>query len=156
LSCGLVILVDSVREFRRRWWEILLYGILGIAFLIICLKVFQMFELLPQQGDSSQKLVIGANYFILKHLPAYLILNWGAILLAAIAGIFVATQERSQKLLLLYFLGICLFFIIFTKLDLPGSSDISLKVGYLTHIVLLLLSANFVNYIYESNTTQKK
>ena len=156
LSCGLVVLFDGVRDLHRKWWEILLYGILGLGFLFVYLKVFQMFELFPQQGESSQKLVIGANYFILKHLPAYLILNWGAILLAAIAGIFVGAQQRSQKVLLLYFLGICLFFILFIKLDLPGSSDISLKVGYLTHIVLLLLSANFIDHIYGSNITKQK
>jgi len=156
LSCGLVVLFDAIRELRKKWWEILVYGVLGIGFLFVYLKVFQMFELLPRELESSQKLVIGANYFILKSLPAYLILNWGAILLTAIAGIFVHVQLRSQKFLMLYFLGICLFFILFIKLDLPGSSDISLKVGYLTHVVLLLLAANFINYIYQANPTKQK
>ena len=156
LSCGLVVLFDALREFRSRWWEALVYGILGIGFLFLYLKVFQMFEFVPPQGESSQKLLIGANYNILKHLPAYLILNWGAILVAGIAGIFVRTQQRTQKFLLLYFLAICLFFILFIRLDLPGSSDISLKVGYLTHIVLLLLSANFVNFIFQTNTRKQK
>lgn len=156
LSCGLVVLFDAVRELRKKWWEILVYGILGISFLFVYLKVFQMFELLSQHKESPQKFILAANYFILQHLPAYLILNWGAILLIAIAGIFVRSKQRFQKFLLLYFLGMCLFFIIFTKLDLPGSSDISLKVGYLTHIVLLLLAANFIDYIYQTKPTKQK
>jgi hypothetical protein len=156
LSCGLVVLFDSVRELRRKWGEILAYGILGLVFLFVYLNIFQMFELPSQQAGSAQKLVIGANHFILQHLPWYLVLNWGAILLLAIAGIFVRTELRSPKLLLVYFLGMCLLFILFIKLDLPGSSDISLKVGYLTHIVLLLLAANLVNYIYQSNKTTQK
>lgn len=156
LSCGLIVLFDAIRELRKKWWEILVYGILGISFLFVYLKVFQMFEFVSQQGESSQKLVFGANYFILKHLPAYLILNWGAILFTGIAGIFVGREQRSEKRMLLYFLIICLFLILFIKLDLPGSSDISLKVGYLTHIVLLLLSAIFVNYIYQTNSTKQK
>jgi hypothetical protein len=155
LSCGFIVLFDAVRNLRSKWWEILAYGVLGITFLLIYLKLFQMFELLPQH-KSSQKFIVGANYFIFKHLPAYLILNWGAILLAGIAGIFLGVQQPSQRFLLLYFLVICLFFIVFTKLDLPGSSDISLKVGYLTHIVLLLLSANFINYIYQASAIKRK
>lgn len=140
LSSGLVLLYQFVRHFRQKWLEMLVFNLLGLLFLFLYLNVFRMFEI------GSSQFAAGLNWSIVKHLPLYMILNWGALLIFGIFGIFFASRQIPRKTLL-YVLAFCFAFIFFVKLNLPGGSDISLKMGYLSHILLLFFSAALLDQI---------
>jgi hypothetical protein len=89
----------------------------------------------------------GLDKNILKHFWRYTIFNWGPLLFLGIAGCFVPTKNNISRWALIIPLIACFVLIYCVQINLPGLSDISLKVGYLSHIFLLILAARFLNYV---------
>lgn len=121
-------------------------GILGLLFLALYLRLFEMFQ------ASGGLLVFGADAQIMNHFVAYFVLNWGALLPLGILGI-VFYGSRVPLKTLLFLLALCFFLIIFVKLNLPGGSDVSLKMGHFSHVILLLLAAGFLDRLFEGGRT---
>lgn len=121
-------------------------GILGLLFLALYLQTFEMFQ------GSGALLMFGADAQILNHFAGYFVLNWGALLPLGILGI-VFSGSRLPLKPLLFLLALCLFLIIFVKLNLPGGSDVSLKMGHFSHVILLLLAAGFLDRLFEGGRT---
>ena len=135
---GILLLCRMVKDPRANWLELAVSFLLGIFFLSLYFPVFGMFEL------QSKQLQFGPDSIILKHLLSYFVLNWGVILVFGLAGVIWHSSEIPAGTLGFY-LAICLFCILFIRLDLPGSSDVSLKMGHFSHVVLLVLSAAFLD-----------
>ena len=133
----LLLLLDFVRAPRDKYRELLLAAILGVTFLFIYFPVLQMF----QTGEDTFD--FGLVGRIWGHLPGYLILNWGVLLIFGIAGIFWTTTKFPRSILCL-FLFISLLCMHYVK-DKVGGSEVTLKLGYLADLSLLLLSAGFMD-----------
>lgn len=149
LSAGLVVLYQTLRQPGEKWKELLLAGIIGVVFLFLYLYGFRMF----QTGSQSADVKLGLDIPMIKYLPSYFVLNWGALLIFGLAGIF-SCFRRFPFGILLFQLLLCFFFIFFIELKLPGFSDVSLKVGYVSHVILLLFAAGFFDRIFSANPSR--
>jgi hypothetical protein len=138
LGAALIVLIQTLQHPRAKWKEMLLSGALGILFLAIYFFPFQMFQ------AGSQSFDFGPDKIILAHFPAYFILNWGALLVFGIAGVFYRSPLLPNRILL-FFLAFCFLLIFFVRIMLAGFSDISLKVGHFSHVILLLLAAGAID-----------
>lgn len=141
LVFAVLFAVQIVPSFKQRWWEIPAFGGLGLLFLVLYTQVFRMFD------PEVSQLRFQFHSEIMHRLPSYLILNWGALLVLGIAG---AIWHRKNLFVrnLLVFLAIFFAVISFITIDLPGASDVSLKAGYASHLVLLILSAAFLEWYF--------
>lgn len=135
---GVLLLWRIAKDPRANWPELAVSFLLGIFFLLLYFPVFGMFQL------QSKQVQFGPDSIILQHLFSYFLLNWGAILVFGLAGLIWHSGETPAGPLGFY-LAICFFCILFVRLDLPGSSDVSLKMGHFSHVVLLVLSAGFLD-----------
>jgi hypothetical protein len=138
VGAALVVLIQTLREPSKKWKEALLSALLGLVFLFVYFVLFQMFQ------PGSQQYGFGPDRVILAHFPAFFLLNWGALLIFGIAGIFLRSSGFPNKILICFVIG-CFLMIFFLRIMLAGSSDISLKVGHFSHVILLLLAAGFID-----------
>ena len=138
IGAALILLIQTFREPSKKWKEALLSGLLGLVFLLVYLFPFQMFQFGSQQYD------FGPDRIILAHFPAFFVLNWGALLIFGMAGIFLRSSSFPNRILIPFVAG-CFLMILFVRIMLAGNSDISLKVGHFSHVVLLLLAAGFLD-----------
>jgi len=134
LGAALILLIRTIFDPGRKWKELLFGGALGLAFLGVYFFIFQMFQ------SGSQQFDLGPDKIILAHFPAYFFLNWGALLIFGLAGLFYRSPLLPNRILGL-FLAFCFLLIFFVRIVLAGFSDISLKVGHFSHVLLLLLAA---------------
>jgi hypothetical protein len=147
LSSGLLLLYEFLRQPRKEFRDLLIFGLFGLVFLVLYFHLFRMFEL------HSNRLTIGIDANLIQRLPLFFILNWGALLIIGIAGIIYNNQRRLVFVLSSFFIMNALI-IVFVKLNLPGFSDISLKLGHFTSVVLLLLAACFIDRLIDSGRTK--
>ncbi len=134
LGAACILLFQTFRDPGKKWREVLFSGLFGISFLALYLFCFQMFQ------PGSQQIEFGPDKTILAHFPQYFLLNWGALLVIGLAGVFYRSPLLPNRILL-FFLLFCFLLIVFVRILLAGLSDISLKVGHFSHVVLLLLAA---------------
>lgn len=138
IGAALILLIQTVRDPATKWKELLLSSFLGLIFLFIYLFVFEMFQ------PGSQQFDFGPDKIILAHFPAFFVLNWGALLIVGLAGLFLRSSRFPNGILIPFLAG-CFLMIVFVRIMLAGFSDISLKVGHFSHVVLLLLAAGFID-----------
>ncbi len=132
-----------------QWWSPAVVVLIGLFFVAAYLYLFQMFL----AGGTHFRFGLDQN--ILKHFWRYTIYNWGPLLFLGIAGCFVNAKDSISRSALILPLIACFVLIYFVEIDLPGQSDISLKVGYLSHIFLLILAARFLNYVLSLSLIKK-
>ncbi len=138
LGAALILLIQTFRRPKTKWKELVFSGLLGLLFLAVYLYPFEMFQ------PGSQQMDFGPDKIIMAHLPEYFLLNWGALLLLGIAGVFYRSPSFPNRILL-FFLIFCFALIVFLRLMLAGFSDISLKVGHFSHVILLLIAAGAID-----------
>jgi len=132
----LFLLLEFFKEPRVRAKELLFTILLGSMFLLFYFPFFEMFKL--GGGEWSFGLVAT----VWQTLPQYLLLNWGALLFLGIAGIVFSVREFPVRFCVFYlFLSVlCMQFI----QNRMGSSEVTLKLGYVCNVCLLLLTAGFL------------
>ena len=136
LGSAVMLLVELYRNPRAKWKEVLCAAALGLIFLAAYFFLFQMF------GTKAGEVQFEINHFVLANIAKYIPLNWGAILIAGVAGIIFRSKNIPSKTLLFY-LALCCVLIIFINIDVPGLSEITLKMGILSYVVLLIFAAGF-------------
>ncbi len=136
LGSAVMLLVELYKNPRVKWKEVLCAGALGLIFLTAYFFLFQMF------GTKAGEVQFEINHFVLANITKYIPLNWGAILIAGVAGIIFRSKNIPSKTLLFY-LALCCVLIIFINIDVPGLSEITLKMGILSYVVLLIFAAGF-------------
>lgn len=138
VGVAILLLFEFFRSAKKKWKEIVLSGTLGILFLLAYIFVFQMFSF--GAGDLKAE----PNVQVVRNLAGFVLLNWGAILLVGVAGIFLGNSRLPRTQLLLY-LGIAAALIFSINIHVPGKSEITLKMGFLSTVVLLLFAATFID-----------
>jgi hypothetical protein len=149
LSAGIILVYQSIRNPRQKQKELFLAAGIGLAFLFLYLYYFKIIQV----GSGSAGLSVSPDGHILSHFFSYFILNWGAFLIFGLLGI-LWFPKRSPFGILLFLLILCWFMIVFLRLNLPGFSDISLKVGYITHVILLIFAASFLDRIFSKSSSR--
>lgn len=139
-SAALLVLLIQNRQ-ALKWWHPTIVVLIGLFFMAAYMNLFQMFI----AGGTQFR--FGLDQGILKHFWRYTIYNWGPSLFLGIAGCFVPLKDNISRWALILPLVTCFVLIYFVEIDLPGQSDISLKIGHLSHIFLLILTARFLNYV---------
>lgn len=134
-----LLIVQFVRNPRQKGWEVFAFGVIGLFFLFLYWQVFHMFY------PEVSQLRFGLHPEIMHRLPSYLILNWGALIVLGTAGAIWHNKNALWRSLI-FFLAISFSIIAFVTIDVNAASDISLKVGYVSHLVLLILSAGFFEW----------
>ena len=147
LSVGIILVYQSIRNPQQKK-ELLLSAGIGFVFLFLYLYFFKMFQV----GSGSAELSLSPDFRILSHFFSYVILNWGAFLIFGLLGV-LWFPNRSPFGMLLFQLILCFFLIFFLRLNLPGFSDISLKVGYISHVILFIFAASFFDRIFLRNSS---
>ncbi len=137
---ALLLLWETIQTPRSKWVELLISFVMGICLLALYYFTFHMFNLLP--GG----LKFGINTRVLSHLPGFIFFNWGAILLLGIGGLIRPAKTLPLRILRLYLI-LCVSFILFLTIDAPGFSEITMKMGYISFVVLLILAAGFIENI---------
>ena len=132
----LFLLIAFLKEPRARAKEFLYTGVLGADFLLLYFRFFEMFKL----GGGEWSFALVATVW--QTLPQYLLLNWGALLFFGIAGILFSIREFPVRFCLFYLL-LCVLCMQFVQ-NRMGSSEVTLKLGYLCNVCLLLLTAGFL------------
>ncbi len=135
---GLFLLMDFVRSPKEKLQEVLIAGMVGLFFLGLYLFVFDMFRL---QGGAFRFGLVGLLWV---HLPGYLVLNWGAILILGLAGFarrFPNIPWARMGIMLMISL-LCMHYV----KDTVGGSEVTLKLGYLSMICLLFPAAAFLDH----------
>ena len=127
LSTGILLLIDAVQRRPGVWIEMAAGAVIGLGFLALYLKGYQMFSL----GHGDLKPLV--PWPLLQSLPRFLFYQWGAILFFGIAGLLFWKQKDMRYTILAVFLFISMVFVIFIQIDVPGLSDVSLKAGYISH-----------------------
>ena len=150
LSAGVLLLMDAARRRPGVWIEIAAGALLGVGFLALYLKGFQMFSL--GHGDLKPLL----PWPLLQKLPRFLFYQWGAILFFGTAGLLFWKQKDSRYVNLFVFFLISMLFVIFIQIDVPGLSDVSLKAGYISHATLLLFSAKFLDQVRAQSVARRR
>lgn len=143
LGAGLDFLFRFLRSPRQSGLDFAIFTVMGLLFLALYVPLFHMFE------PAGTGVRFGPDPAVVEHLFAYIILSWGAIGLIGIAGVFRHSSGLPMKPLM-YFLTICLFLIFFVVLDLPGGSDVSLKMGHFSYVILLCFVAGFLDRMLRS------
>lgn len=138
ITCAALMLYQAAREPRATLPSLIIGGLLGLLFLGAYFRLFQMFQ------PSGGLLMVGPDPVILKNPAGFFILGWGALLPLGLAGI-AFSNGRMPVRILSFFLFFCFLLIVFTKLNLPGGSDISLKMGHFSHVMLLLLASGLID-----------
>jgi hypothetical protein len=138
---GMFVLSRALSRLKERWWEIPAFGFLGVSFLLLYTRVLRTFD--PEVSELRFEI----HSEIFHRLPAYLILNWGALLPLGIAGI-IWHQKSILSRKLLIFLAAFFSVISFMTIDLPGASDLSLKAGYASDLILLIFAALFIDWVF--------
>jgi len=144
-------LILGIRFFlnlKEHWKEVCVSAAVGLSFFVMYFFIFKMFAL--QSGDIQFGLVPQ----VFAHLPGYFFLNWGAILIFGVAGIFWGSAQ-IPKLSVLTFLILCFVAINFTK-ESVGASEVTLKLGYFSILALLLFSAGLIDRVFASQNGPKK
>ncbi len=150
LAYSMAFLIFIVRKRKSlKWWHPAAVTLLGIFFAAAYLYIFQMFL----AGGTQFRFGLDQN--ILRHFWHYTIYNWGPLLFLGIAGCFVAVKDNISRWALIVPLIACFVIIYLVEINLPGQSDISLKVGYLSHVFLLILAARFLNYVLTLSAVKK-
>ena len=147
---ALFLTIQSLRRFKERWAELVLSGALGLGFLFVYVSFFHVVE----WGSSATPIHFGLDPAIASHLFSYTFLNWGAVFLIGVAGIFWHSEKIPFRILF-FFLIFCFLFIYFVELELPGVSDISLKMGYFSFVLLLIFAASLIDRIVTRYPTRK-
>ena len=137
-GAAVVLGVRTLMNPRMKWKELILSGTLGLIFLFVYLRLFHMF------APGSQELDLGPDKIISAHFLSYFVLNWGALLIFGIAGLFLRSKLAPNRILFIFLAG-CFLMIYFVRIVLAGSSDISLKVGHFANVILLLVAAGFID-----------
>jgi hypothetical protein len=132
----LFVLLEFLKEPRARAKEFLLTGLVGGGFLLLYFPFFQMFKLGGGQWFFG---VVGTVW---QTLPQYLFLNWGALLLLGIAGIIFSIREFPARFCIFY-LALCILCFQFVQ-NRMGTSEVTLKLGYVCNVCLLLLTTGFL------------
>jgi len=142
LAYSVAFLIFLIQERKTlKWWHPAVVMMIGLFFAASYLYLFQMFL------AGATEFRFGLDQNILKHLGRYTIYNWGPLLFLGIAGCFVPAKNSISRWALIVPLITCFVLIYFVQIDLPGQSDISLKVGYLSHIFLLILASRFLDFV---------
>lgn len=150
LAYSIAFLIFLIRKRKSlKWWHPVAVTLLGIFFAAAYLYLFQMFL----AGGTQFRFGLDQN--ILAHFWHYTIYNWGPLLFLGFAGCFVPAKDNLSRWALILPLVSSFVLIYFVEINLPGQSDISLKVGYLSHIFLLILAARFLNYSLTLSTVTK-
>jgi hypothetical protein len=97
---------------------------------------FEMFKL----GGGEWSFALVATVW--QTLPQYLLLNWGALLFLGVAGILFSTREFPIRFCIFYLL-LCVLCMQFVQ-NRMGSSEVTLKLGYVCNVCLVLLTAGFL------------
>ncbi len=147
LVAFLIFLIQKRKSLK--WWHPAAVTLLGIFFAAAYLYLFRMFL----AGGTQFRFGLDQN--ILRHFWRYTIYDWGPLLFLGIAGCFVTTKDNISRWALIVPLISCFVLIYSVEIVLPGQSDISLKVGYLSYIFLLILAARFFNYSLTLSTIKK-
>ncbi|MCI0612679.1 hypothetical protein L0244_06790, partial [bacterium] len=141
IAYSVAYLIFLTRKWKKwKWRQLSMVILSGLVFGAAYLYLFQMFL------AGGTRFSFGLDQNILKHLWRYIFYNWGPLLLLGIAGAFVPSKDGISRWALIVPLLGCFLLIYSVSMKLPGRSDISLKVGYLSHIFLLILAARFLNY----------
>lgn len=140
LGFGILLLWEAIRDRGEKLITLLVCGAAGLLFLTVYIFLFKMF------GSQAGELKFGVNHQVLKHLSGYLLLNWGAILILGLAGLIRPSPKLPLRVLFFYLL-LCVSFVLLLNVDVPGLSEITLKMGFLSYVVLLLLAAGFLDRI---------
>jgi len=135
---GLFLIVEFLRSPREKLREVLIAGTIGLLFLVLYFFVFEMFRL---EGGEFRFGLVGRLW---SHLPQYLLLNWGAILILGLAGM-TRLPENVPVARIVSFLMIS-FFCMHYVIDTVGGSEVTLKLGYLTMLCLLFPAAGLVDH----------
>jgi hypothetical protein len=142
LAYSVAFLIFLIQERKTlKWWNPAVVMLIGLFFAAAYLYLFQMFL----AGGTHFRFGLDQN--IVKHFWRYTIYNWGPLLLLGIAGCFLPAKNNISRWALIVPLIGCFVMIYCVEINLPGQSDISLKVGYLSHIFLLILAARFLNFV---------
>lgn len=150
LAYSVAFLIFLVQKWKiLKLWQTAVVVSIGLFFAASYLYLFQMFI----AGGTQFR--FGLDQGILKHFWRYTIYNWGPLLFLGIAGCFVPAKNNISRWGLILPLLTCFILIYFVEIDLPGQSDISLKVGYLSHIFLLILAARFLNFVLTLSAIKK-
>jgi hypothetical protein len=147
-SVGFLIFLIQQRKTLKLWHPAVV-ALIGLFFAAAYLYMFQMFL----AGGTHFRFGLDQN--ILKHFWRYTIYNWGPSLFLGIAGCFVPAKNNISRWALISALTTCFVLIYCVEINLPGQSDISLKVGYLSHIFLLILAARFLNFVFTLSSLKK-
>jgi hypothetical protein len=140
LGTGFQVAGETIRNPRKKLPELLISGLLGILFLASYFFLFQMF------GTGAGDVKLEINRRVLANFAGFFVLNWGAVLIVGIAGIFRHTTLIPAKSLLFYLL-LCILFIFFINIEVPGSSEITLKMGFLSYVILLIFGAAYLDVV---------
>lgn len=150
LAYSVAFLIFLVQKWKiLKLWQTAVVVSIGLFFAASYLYLFQMFI------TGGTQFRFGLDQGILKHFWRYTIYNWGPLLFLGIAGCFVPAKNNISRWGLILPLLTCFILIYFVEIDLPGQSDISLKVGYLSHIFLLILAARFLNFVLTLSAIKK-
>jgi len=139
---GSVLAIAAFRSSTARL-SILICGITGLAFAALYVFDLKLFS------AESQELVFGLEPAVKDHLGAYLILNWGSLLIFGNAGIFYHSQKVPVRILLPVLLA-SLAVILFCRLPITDRSVFSIKLGYVVSLILIILSAGFFDRLMEN------
>jgi hypothetical protein len=144
LSTGAVLVetVDFYERPRQKLPQVLAGAALIVIFWYLYFKIFAMFS--PDLSD----LRFGLDANIFHHFAGFFFLNWGALLFAGTAGLFYASP-RIPRAMLFLFLFLSLSLLLYVRLSVNASSDISLKSGYLSQVILVILSAGFSDLLFK-------
>lgn len=144
ITSAVWMLVETARQPRLWIVPLLASGGLGLAFLALYLSGFQMFQ------SAGGLLQFGPDPVIAQNFIPYFVLNWGALLPLGLAGIALS-NGRAPVRILTFFVCFCFALIVCVKLNLPGGSDVSLKMGHFSHVALLLLAAGFLDRMWSTS-----
>ena len=136
---GALLAWHAIRMDKTYWVDVAVYLGGGLLFLALYMKM-QLF------AAESGHLTFGANPVIFRRMPWYFFVEWGALGILGIAGIFW-NNSRIPARLLAATCAAALFVIFFLALDLTDKSVFSIKFGYIVHLTLFLLAAAFVDRI---------
>jgi hypothetical protein len=142
-GAGLALLFETYRQRRAGLPGLVSFAVMGLLFVVLYLPLFRMFE----AGGTGVRL--GPDPNVVNHLGAYILLNWGALGILGVAGLLFHSPGSSFRPLV-FFLCVCATLIFFVELNLPGFSDISLKMGHFSHVILLCLAAGFLDRLASS------
>jgi hypothetical protein len=148
-GAALIVLIFFLKHPKQLGGELVLSGVMGLLFLAVYFYLFEMFQ------GGSQQFDFGPDKIILAHFFTYFLFNWGALLVLGLIGVFYKSQLLPNRILL-FFLIFCFLLIFFVRIVLAGFSDISLKVGHFSHVILLLFAAGAIDRFLSQHPTKSR